>query len=67
MAVSLMSRTQQRRIAMLRSRSDIRNRVEPTAARAPATAQARYSFSKFIFERGDVFESSSRPAPQARI
>ncbi|MGY3197354.1 hypothetical protein ACVIWU_006720 [Bradyrhizobium sp. USDA 4509] len=32
MAVWRMSWTQQRRIAMLRSRSDIRNRVEPTAA-----------------------------------
>lgn len=65
MAVWRMSWTQQRRIAMLRSRSDIRNRVEP--ARAPATAQARYSFSKFILERGDVFQPPSRPAPQARI
>ncbi|MCP1838743.1 hypothetical protein ACVIHI_008332 [Bradyrhizobium sp. USDA 4524] len=34
MAVWLTSWTQQRRIAMLRSRSDIRNRVEPTAAPA---------------------------------
>lgn len=32
MAVWRMSWTQQRRIAMLLSRSDIRNRVEPTAA-----------------------------------